>query len=256
LRIIGVVDLLGGRAVSARAGKRDAYRPVEAVAGSPIDGDAVTLARAYRSRFGLAELYVADLEAIQGRLPQDTLVASIAALDTPLWLDAGASSLDQACRARALGASHVVVGLETLISFDALAGICVAIGGERVAFSLDLRNGAPIVASGGIPAGEPASIVAVRAADAGAGAIIMIDLARVGTSTGLDFELIAGVREAVPNLTLLAGGGVRGPEDLAHLADCGCDGALVATAVHDGRIGPAEITAARRLKRPAARSRA
>jgi phosphoribosylformimino-5-aminoimidazole carboxamide ribotide isomerase len=70
--------------------------------------------------------------------------------------------------------------------------------------------------------------------------VVMIDLARVGTGAGLDLELIARVREAVPDLTLLAGGGVRGQEDLAHLADCGCDGALVATAIHDGRIGAAE----------------
>jgi uncharacterized protein related to proFAR isomerase len=35
----------------------------------------------------------------------------------------------------------------------------------------------------------------------------------------------------VPGLTLLAGGGVRGTEDLEKLAGAGCDGALVATAL-------------------------
>jgi phosphoribosylformimino-5-aminoimidazole carboxamide ribotide isomerase len=92
--------------------------------------------------------------------------------------------------------------------------------------------------------------VAARAASAGAGAVIVIDLARVGTGTGLDLALIARVREAAPQVTLLAGGGVRGPEDLARLADSGCDGALVATALHDGRLGAAEVAAAERLGRP------
>ena len=91
--------------------------------------------------------------------------------------------------------------------------------------------------------------MAARAAEAGVGALIVIDLARVGMGTGLDLALITRVREAVPGLTLFAGGGVRGPEDLARLADAGCDGALVATALHDGRLGAADLAAARRLTR-------
>jgi phosphoribosylformimino-5-aminoimidazole carboxamide ribotide isomerase len=46
-------------------------------------------------------------------------------------------------------------------------------------------------------------------------------------------------------VTLLAGGGVRDVEDLRALAARGCDGALVATALHDGRIGARDIAAAR-----------
>ena len=95
--------------------------------------------------------------------------------------------------------------------------------------------------------------MAERAAQAGAGAVIVLDLARVGTGTGLDLALIGRVRDAVPGVTLLAGGGVRGPEDLARLADAGCDGALVATALHDGRLGPEDIAAAKRRQRSARR---
>jgi phosphoribosylformimino-5-aminoimidazole carboxamide ribotide isomerase len=47
---------------------------------------------------------------------------------------------------------------------------------------------------------------------------------------------------------LLAGGGVRGYEDLARLADAGCDGALVATALHDGRLCAADVASAHRLQ--------
>jgi len=260
MRVIGVVDLLGGRAVHALAGRRESYRPVRAVAGSPIEpGDGLALARAYMDRLGLTELYAADLDAILNGASQDTIVAAMAGLGAPLWLDAGVSSVDHARRVLGLGAARVIVALETLPSFDALEGICAALGGDRVVFSLDLRNGEPVFASwasgalgatgasGGIPAAEAAHLVAARAAAAGAGAVIVIDLARVGTGTGLDLELIARVREATPGLTLLAGGGVRGLEDFARLADYGCDGALVATALHDGRLGAAEVAAAQRL---------
>jgi phosphoribosylformimino-5-aminoimidazole carboxamide ribotide isomerase len=87
--------------------------------------------------------------------------------------------------------------------------------------------------------------VAKRAAQAGVGAVIVIDLARVGMGTGLDLALIGRVRDAVPGVTVLAGGGVRGPDDLAQLADAGCDGALVATALHDGRLGADDVAAAK-----------
>jgi len=260
MRMIGVLDLLGGRAVHAVAGRRETYEPVQgtglrtSTGTRPpyAPGDAVALARWYMREAGVTELYAADLDAIANRPPQDTLVASLAALGAPLWLDAGIRSVSAARHALELAAAVVVVGLETLPSYDALANICASAGGDRVAFSLDLRNGEPVIAPGtpGTPGvqSEPAQVVAARAAGAGAGAVIVIDLARVGTGTGLDLALIARVREAVPGLTLLAGGGVRGTEDLAGLADAGCDGVLVATALQDGRLGPSDVAAARRLQ--------
>lgn len=265
MRVIGVMDLLGGRAVHAVAGQRERYRPVPTVADFPIEpGDALALARAYVHRLGVAELYAADLDAIlgrsapsaaplddrvgasAGRTSQDPIVVALAAVGAPLWLDAGVASVDHAHHALGLGAAHVVVGLETLPSYDLLGEVCAAVGGDRVALSLDLRDGEPVVTSG-MPSGEPADLVAARAVDAGAGTIIVIDLARVGTGAGLDLALIARVREAAPGLTLLAGGGVRGLEDLARLADVGCNGALVATALHEGRLNAAGVAAARQL---------
>jgi phosphoribosylformimino-5-aminoimidazole carboxamide ribotide isomerase len=246
MRVIGVVDLLGGRAVHARGGIRELYVPVRAVAGSVVD-EPLALARTYMDRFGLSELYAADLDAIMQGQPQDRIVASLASLGAPLWLDSGAASVDDARHALALGATHVVIGLETLPSYDTLASICAAIGGERVAFSLDLRKGEPVAPRLGTPPAEPAHLLAARAADAGVGAVIVIDLARVGTASGLDVDLITRVRAAAPGPLLLAGGGVRGLEDLARLADAGCDGALVASALHDGAIGATDIVAVQRL---------
>ena len=231
----------------ARAGQRDLYEPVRAVGGVAIElGDGRALARAYIERLGISELYVADLDAIVDRAPQDALVGDIAALGAPLWLDAGIMSADEARHALALGAARVIVGLETLPSLDALDSICTAVGGDRVAFSLDLRAGEPVVRKSIAP--EPAHAVAARAAGAGVGAVIVLDLARVGTAAGLDLELIARVREAAPGVTLLVGGGVRGSDDLVHLHEIGCDGALVATALHNGRLNAADVRAARDLR--------
>ena len=235
--IIGVIDLLSGQAVHARGGRRDEYAPVAAAAGVTIAGDAAALARLYVQRLDVSELYVADLDAIAGRALQDPLIAAVAATGAPLWLDAGITSVEQARHALALGASRLVIGLETLRSYDDLAAICAAAGGDAVALSIDLRNGLPIRAAG-TDVDERPEEIAVRAVRAGVGALIVLDLARVGTLDGPDVPLIAAVRRAALGAMLLAAGGVRDPEDLDRLADAGCDGALVATALHEGRIGP------------------
>jgi phosphoribosylformimino-5-aminoimidazole carboxamide ribotide isomerase len=169
------------------------------------------------------------------------LIASLASPRLPLWLDAGVSSVDRARRAVALGADRVVVGLETLPSYVVLEEICAAIGRDRVVFSVDLRDGRPVVRDHGIPAGDAVDVVAAHGADAGVGAVIVLDLARVGEGGGPDVEVIARVREAAPVPLLLAGGGVRGLTDLARLAEIGCDGALVATALLDGRLSAADV---------------
>ncbi len=237
MKIIGVLDLVEGRAGHARGGKRDRFQPVRSVAGVTIEsGNPVQVARAYIDDLGVDALYAADLDAIRGEPPQDALVERVAAAGAPLWLDAGVSTVSRARQALALNVGHVVVGLETLPSYRALDDICSALGGDRVAFSLDLRDGQPVIAGGEIAPEEPHAIGA-RAAAAGVGAVIVIDLSRVGSNAGVDGRLIAEVRKAAPAVTLVAGGGVRGAEDLDRLAGLGCDGALVATALHEGRIG-------------------
>ena len=247
MRIIGVLDLLGGRAVHAVAGARESYRPVNSVAGASMTaGDSLALATHYVDRLGVDALYVADLDAIQGRPLQQVLVTELCRLSAPVFVDSGISTSEAAGQVRALGAAQIVVGLETLSSFDALASICAAVGGDHVVFSLDLRDGVPIAATA--LSGETVGTLVERAVGAGVETVIALDLARVGTGCGIDLDLIAAVRRvAPPHVTVLAGGGVRGSADLDQLADVGCDGALVATALQTGQIGAPEITKARQL---------
>jgi phosphoribosylformimino-5-aminoimidazole carboxamide ribotide isomerase len=254
MRIIGVIDLLDGLAVQARAGEREKYRPVSEVDGRPIAaGDALALAHFYVERCGLTELYVADLDAILGRHRQDSVVRSILALQIPVLLDAGVSSPNETTQLVNLGVDRVVVALETLPSFDRLSAICAAVPVERVAFSLDLRHGDPVVSPTSLVSTTSPERLAARAVATGIGTLIVIDLARVGAGRGLDVELIGRIRQTVPNIQLIAGGGVRGLDDLKALAAAGCDGALVATALQDGRLSGADVIA---VARPSPHARA
>lgn len=246
--MIPVLDLHGGRAVLARGGRRDTYEPVQSVlvprreAGNPL-----ALARAYRQTLGCDELYIADLDAIAGGAVQQTLLRTLAGLGNGLLVDAGVSTPERARDVVADGARRVVVGLETLSSFEALRAVVGAVGGPRVAFSLDLRAGTPIVNPGAAHGGTLPPIELARAAvDTGVGTVIVLDLARVGGREGVDWDLVRALRGAHPGVALLAGGGVGGMRDLERLAHYGIDGALVATALHDGTLTRNDIATARR----------
>ena len=251
MRLIGVVDLIGGLAVHARGGRREAYVPVEMVAGEPIvAGDPLSLARAYVGQFGLRDLYVADLDAIVRGAAPAAAIGGLASLGAALWLDAGVTTAAAATAAVASGASRVVVGLETLAGFRRLEEIGAAVGGERVAFSLDLRDGRPVAGAMRVEHVAPDKLAA-RAVAAGAGTVIVLDLARVGSGRGIDLALLGKVRAAVPDAALFVGGGVRDAADVARLADAGCDGALVATALLAGRLTRADVETARARVTPA-----
>ncbi len=216
-----MIDLAGGQAVHARGGQRAAYAPVRsALLPSGGGADPVALARAYLD-VPVAEIYVADLDAIAGDEPAWDTVEALSRLGVPVWIDAGQRSVEVAAGAPTVRA---VIGLETLRSWHELAA-------PGAAFSLDLRRGRPLVGD------EPPAALARRAVAAGASAIVLLDLARVGSSTGLDWVTVQEVRTSTMGVELIVGGGVRDSQDVDRLADLGCNGVLVATALHERRLG-------------------
>ncbi|MBP2647464.1 MAG: putative histidine biosynthesis protein [Gemmatimonadetes bacterium] len=243
MELIPVLDLARGVAVHAVGGDRARYAPVRSVLTPGVQGDALALARAYRSLPGVSRCYVADLDAIAGRPAQRDLVARLRSdegFGGPLLLDAGVASLADRDRL-AIDSTDLIVGLETLRSFADLAGLA-ALG--RITFSLDLRNDVALVTEDlktKTLSTEPEAL-ARGAIGAGARSLILLDVGRVGRGVGLNLELFASLRRALPRVPLLAGGGVRGAGDLDALAGIGCDGVLVASALHRGVIGAAPGT--------------
>ena len=69
--------------------------------------------------------------------------------------------------------------------------------------------------------------------------IILLDVARVGSGEGVDFALLEAAASESRH-QIIAGGGVRDMEDLDRISAAGGAGAIVASAVHSGRI-PLEV---------------
>jgi len=239
MRVIPVIDLKGGVAVHAVRGDRERYRPLQSRIAE--GADPVDLTRAVRERLGLDELYVADLDAIAGGRGHPGVVAALAR-EADVMVDAGAVTAAGVEALLALGIARVVIGTESLPGAEALAELRRALPGAPLVLSLDLHAGRVLSPDPALAALAPADALA-RLADAGVDTAVVLDLARVGSGEGPDVALLAALRARVPGVALLAGGGVRDAADLRALAGAGAAGALVATALHGGAIGPGELRA-------------
>jgi len=241
VRLIPVMDLRDGLAVHAVKGNRDQYRPVTSVlvdTAHPLD-----VARAFREKLGLSELYIADLNAIQGRGHHRAVISRLAEQSgMRLIVDAGAADVAGALQVLDTGASQVIIGAETLPSWETALAICAAIDPRRLIFSLDMRSGQVLSRCPQLAAAKPAEVLGLLYR-ANWREVILLDLSRVGTGTGVDQALIAEARHMFPQLMLLAGGGVRDANELADLRTAGAAGVLVATALHQGVVTRHHIAA-------------
>jgi phosphoribosylformimino-5-aminoimidazole carboxamide ribotide isomerase len=207
------------------------------VAGS----DPVRVARAVREALALEELYVADLDAIAGALPDRELIAALAR-EARVMVDAGATDAAEVRRLFELGVARVVIGTETLARRAVLEQLQAKLPDAPLVLSLDLRAGRVVSADPEL-AGLGAPEALARLGRFGVREVIVLDLARVGSGAGPDVALVRELGARAPELELLAGGGVRDVADLRALAEAGAAGALVATALHSGAIGPDDLRA-------------
>jgi len=222
MEVIPVIDVLSGVAVRAVAGERARYRPLESpLAASP---DPVDVARGYCTLFPFRTLYLADLDGIEGRRRQGDIVCRIAAAvgGVDLWVDDGSTVPDKSLP------RTPVIGSESLASASSIEE------GER--------NGAPCVLSLDFRGDEflgPQDIL--NRDDLWPERIIVMTLARVGMASGPDIARVADIASRGRGRRVYAAGGVRGPEDLRALRDAGARGALVATALHEGKIKAGDL---------------
>jgi phosphoribosylformimino-5-aminoimidazole carboxamide ribotide isomerase len=234
MRIIPVIDLLGGIVVRGIGGMRDQYRPITSSlvnSTKPLD-----VARALQTATGNNYIYVADLDAIRtGTLSRDVLTELIEE-GFELLLDAGAFEIRQIRLLMDLGIQDVVVGLETLTDPKVLNEAAAAFG-DRIVFSLDLKASWPITNDRCPWNGQSAQQIADAAFDSGIERMIVLDLHRIGRASGLGtIDLCRNLLSQHPGLRVISGGGVRNQADLKQLDEVGLEGVLVASALHEGGL--------------------
>ncbi len=232
VQIVPVLDLKGGIVVHARRGRRADYAPLR----SPlVQGcEPVSVARALCAACRTSRLYVADLDALAGEPAGVATLTGLAAV-AETWVDAGAATPGRAAALAGAGAARNVLGTESLRAGAATAN--ARLSPPPLVLSVDLRGGRLISPDPALDGREPAAAARLARALA-VSELLVIDLARVGSGSGPALDAVAELAAALPDVAIYAGGGVRDDEDLRALESAGAAGALVATALHQGRITP------------------
>ena len=229
MQVIPVIDLMGGLVVRARMGDRASYRPLES-ALSPTTG-AIAVVRGLLAVYPFSTLYVADLDAIQSNGNNFSTLRNIRAEFPALqmWVDNGAADLAALDALIGADLGMPVIGSESQRDSKL---ITQHQSSRRVVLSLDFRDDA---------FQGPREILAEPAL--WPRRIIVMTLARVGSGAGPDLARFAEIKAIARECEIYAAGGVRDAADLSALKAAGASGALIATALHEGRVVRADLEA-------------
>ena len=244
IRVIPCLDVDDGRVVKGVnfLGLRDA-------------GDPVELAAAYDAQ-GADELVFLDITAsAHGR---DTMVEVVARtadqVFIPLTVGGGVRSVDDVDRLLRAGADKVSLNTAAIARPELLTEVAGRFGAQCVVISVDARRAQPANAGSDGPAsgfevtthggrrgtGLDAVGWARRAAELGAGEVLLNSMDADGTRAGFDLELIEAVRAAV-DVPVIASGGAGRVADFAPAVAAGADAVLAASVFHFGSIGIGEV---------------
>jgi phosphoribosylformimino-5-aminoimidazole carboxamide ribotide isomerase len=160
-----------------------------------------------------------------------------------LIVDAGVVTIADAEELQDRGASQIVLASESLPRLDQLRSFVELFGSKSLIFSVDLKHGQLRSADPQYSSTSPEDLIA-RVVEAGIEKIIVLDLAAVGTGTGIPtLSLCQQAKRCWPHLQVISGGGVHSRTCLLKAQAAGLDGLLIASALHDGRLTVDDITA-------------
>ncbi|MCX4749662.1 imidazole glycerol phosphate synthase subunit HisF [Kitasatospora sp. NBC_01287] len=212
-------------------------------------GDPVELARAYDAQ-GADELTFLDITASSGdrETTYDVVRRTAEQVFIPLTVGGGIRTAEDVDKLLRAGADKVGVNTAAIARPELIREIAERFGRQVLVLSVDARRAEPgtgtpsgfeVTTHGGRRGtGLDAVEWAERAAELGAGEILLNSMDADGTKDGYDLAMIRAVRERVA-VPVIASGGAGALADFAPAVEAGADAVLAASVFHFGdlRIG-------------------
>ncbi len=215
-------------------------------------GDPVELAKVYDSQ-GVDELTFLDVTASSGKRGTtcDVVTRTAEQVFIPLTVGGGVRGVDDVDRLLRAGADKVGVNTAAIARPELLAEIADRFGSQVLVLSADVRrrlgdDGRPtndfvMTTHGGRVLVDLDAIEwCARAAELGAGEILLNSMDADGTKSGFDIELIRRVRDVV-HVPLVASGGAGRVEHFPPAVAAGADAVLAASVFHFGELTVGQV---------------
>lgn len=215
-------------------------------------GDPVEMARLYDAE-GADELTFLDITASSGdrETTYDVVRRTAEQVFIPLTVGGGVRCVDDVDRLLRAGADKVGVNTAAIARPELLREVAERFGRQVLVLSLDVRrvggdhapdpsgatpSGFEVTTHGGRRGtGIDAVEWAERAADLGAGELLLNSMDADGTKDGYDLELITAVRASV-GIPVIASGGAGSVRHFPAAVDAGADALLAASVFHFGEL--------------------
>lgn len=237
MQIIPVIDLKNGIVVHAKQGNRDHYAPLKSDLCK--SSDIFDVIDAFSMIYHFPTIYIADLNAITRQSDNAALLGEVltAFPNITFWIDGGYPLCDTA--------------------FQQLDNFFPVLGSEsfqdgNISDIRKFENGFILSLDYSVT-GELGAKTLFSDPKLWPEHIIIMSLPRVGSNQGPDVDRLVSYRKQYPQQKIIAAGGIRGSEDLRELERIGIQQALVATALHNGKISPDDIATNRQKNTPAKR---
>jgi len=227
------IDLKDGRCVRLAEGRMDA--------ATIFNEDPADQAALFQSA-GFHWLHVVDLDGAFAGAPKNAaaIQSILARAFVPVQIGGGVRDMAAISYWIDAGATRVILGTAA-VRHPALVRDAARAYPERIAVSLDAREGR-VALSGWAEQTEIDAIdLARRFEDAGVAALIVTDIARDGLKTGVNVALTRALADAV-SIPVIASGGVKAIADIEALRATpgrAIHGCILGRALYDGDIDPA-----------------
>ena len=192
---------------------------------------------------GFERLHVVDLNgAVLGYSTNENAVSSILdAMRSPVQLGGGVRDMAGVEHWLEAGVSRVILGTAAVRDPDFVMLAAAKYPGQ-IAVGIDAVGGKVAVQGWAETTDMDALELARRFEGCGVAALIVTDISRDGTKTGVNVEFTGKVADAV-TIPVIASGGVRSVDDLVQLKKRPgrpIEGAILGRALYDGDIDPTE----------------
>lgn len=214
-------------------------------------GDPVEMAKVYDAE-GADELTFLDITASSGNreTTYDVVRRTAEQVFIPLTVGGGVRTAEDVDKLLRAGADKVGVNTAAIVRPDLIREIAERFGRQVLVLSVDARRtpsrggskGSFEVTTHGGRKGTGIDAVewAHRAAELGAGEILLNSMDADGTKDGYDLEMITAVREHV-TVPVIASGGAGKLADFSPAIEAGADAVLAASVFHFGDLRIGEV---------------
>ncbi|MEQ9402874.1 MAG: 1-(5-phosphoribosyl)-5-[(5-phosphoribosylamino)methylideneamino]imidazole-4-carboxamide isomerase [Cyclobacteriaceae bacterium] len=235
MRIIPAIDIIEGKCV--RLSKGD-YSTKKIYNEDPLE-----VAKSFEGA-GLFYLHLVDLDGAKAQHIVNWKVLEKLASKTSLQIDfgGGLKSNDDLKIAFESGANQITGGSIAVKNSSLFESWVIGYGSEKIILGADALDGK--IAVSGWQEGTNQEIEAfIRSwSEKGIEYAISTDISKDGMLEGPSFELYEKIVKALPNLKLIASGGISSIDDLIRLKELGLEGTIVGKAIYENRIGLKELT--------------